>query len=44
MSDLAEEISNIFEDNLKVRDVNLITSIDLSDNNQVIFTDMDRLK
>ncbi|CAD8203687.1 unnamed protein product [Paramecium octaurelia] len=44
VSDLVEEIANIFEDNLKVRDVNLITSIDLSDNNQVIFTDMDRLK
>jgi len=33
VSDLVEEIVNIFEDNLKIREVNLITSIDLSDNN-----------
>ncbi|CAD8203151.1 unnamed protein product [Paramecium pentaurelia] len=44
VSDLVEEIINIFEDNLKIREVNLITSIDLSDNNQVLFTDIDRLK
>ncbi|CAD8201828.1 unnamed protein product [Paramecium octaurelia] len=44
VSDLVEEIVNIYEDNLKIRDVNLITSIDLSDNNQVLFSDIERLK
>ncbi|CAD8189757.1 unnamed protein product [Paramecium pentaurelia] len=44
VSDLVEEIVNLYEDNLKIREVNLITSIDLSDNNQVLFTDNDRLK
>ncbi|CAD8110556.1 unnamed protein product [Paramecium sonneborni] len=44
VSDLIEEILNIYEDNLKIRDVNLITSVDLSDNNQVLFCDVDRLK
>ncbi|CAK93973.1 unnamed protein product (macronuclear) [Paramecium tetraurelia] len=43
VSDIVEEIVNLYEDNLKIRDVNLITSIDLSDNNQVLFSDIDRV-
>ncbi|CAD8086740.1 unnamed protein product [Paramecium primaurelia] len=44
VNDLIEELLIIYEDNLKIRDVSLTTSIDLSDNNQVIFSDLDRLK
>ncbi|CAD8177982.1 unnamed protein product [Paramecium octaurelia] len=44
VNDLIEELLIVYEDNLKIREVNLTTSIDLSDNNQVIFSDLDRLK
>ncbi|CAD8173736.1 unnamed protein product [Paramecium octaurelia] len=44
VNDLIEELLLIYDDNLKIRDVSLTTSIDLSDNNQVIFSDLDRLK
>lgn len=33
ISDLVDELINIYEDNLKIRDVGLTTSIDLSENN-----------
>jgi len=44
VNDLIEELLIVYEDNLKIRDVSLTTSIDLSDNNQIIFSDLDRVK
>lgn len=43
VNDLIDELIYIYEDNLKIREVGLTTSIDLSDNNQVIFSDIDRV-
>lgn len=44
ISDLVDDILIIYEDNLKLRDISMTTSIDLQDNNQVIFSDFDRVK
>ncbi|KAM3146020.1 hypothetical protein pb186bvf_001998 [Paramecium bursaria] len=44
ISDLVDDILIIYEDNLKLRDISMTTSIDLQDNNQIIFSDFERVK